>query len=110
MTFVVNFVVTTRLLRFAIAEPAGKVLAWQAAGRGRGSNPSLPNIFSVISDMDRHQLRRCEVGVTVGRWCCPTHTGSEVSSCVGGVVEMCGKCGFWLCGCGVVLVGLFVGF
>ena len=32
-------------------------------------------------------LRRREVGVTVGRLCCSTHTGSEVSSCVGGVVE-----------------------
>ena len=30
---------------------------------------------------------RCEVGVTVVRWCCHTHTGNEVSSCVGRVVE-----------------------
>ena len=31
--------------------------------------------------------RRCEVGVVVRRWCCSAHTGNEVSSCVGGVVE-----------------------
>ena len=31
--------------------------------------------------------RRCEVGVVVRRCCCSTHTGNEVSSCVGGVVE-----------------------
>ena len=33
------------------------------------------------------RLRRCEVGVTVVGWCCHTHTGNEVSSCVGRVVE-----------------------
>ena len=33
------------------------------------------------------KLRRCEVGVTVVRWCCHTQTGNEVSSCVGRVVE-----------------------
>ena len=31
--------------------------------------------------------RRCEVGVVMRRWCCSTHTGNKVSSCVGGVVE-----------------------
>ena len=30
---------------------------------------------------------RCEVGVVVRRWCCSTHTGNEVSPCVGGVAE-----------------------
>ena len=30
--------------------------------------------------------QRCEVGVIVWR-CCSAHTGNEVSSCVGGVVE-----------------------
>ena len=33
------------------------------------------------------RLLRCEVGVTVVWWCCHTHTGNEVSSCVGRVVE-----------------------
>ena len=33
-------------------------------------------------------LRRCEEGVTVVRWCCHTHTGNKVSSCVGRVVHM----------------------
>ena len=31
--------------------------------------------------------RRCEVGVIVRRCCCSAHTGNEVSSCVGGVME-----------------------
>ena len=33
------------------------------------------------------RLRRCKVGVTVVRCCCQTHTGNEVSSCVGRVLE-----------------------
>ena len=37
------------------------------------------------------RLRRSEVGVTVVRWCCHTHTGNEVSSCVGRVVERLGS-------------------
>ena len=28
------------------------------------------------------RLLRCEVGVTVVRWCCHTHTGNEVMLCV----------------------------
>ena len=28
------------------------------------------------------------MGVTVVRWCCHIHTGNEVSSCVGRVVEI----------------------
>ena len=35
---------------------------------------------------EERQPRR-EVGVIVRRWCCSAHTGNEVSSCVGGVVE-----------------------
>ena len=31
--------------------------------------------------------RRCEVSIVVSRWFCSAHTGNEVSSCVGGVVE-----------------------
>ena len=31
--------------------------------------------------------KKCEVGVTVVRWCCHTHTGSKVSSCVGSMME-----------------------
>ena len=31
--------------------------------------------------------RRREVCVVLRRWCCSSHTGNEVSSCVGGVVE-----------------------
>ena len=54
------------------------------------------------------------MGVTVGMWCCPTYTGSEVSSCVGGVgVErlqsLCVHFGPVDAVC-MVLVGLFVGF
>ena len=53
------------------------------------------------------RLRRCEVGVTVVRWCCHTHTGNEVSSCVGRVVErLRSLCVFWPCGCSAALVGL----
>ena len=33
------------------------------------------------------RLRRCEVGVTVVRWCCHTHTGNKVRSCVCRVVK-----------------------
>ena len=38
--------------------------------------------------------RRCEVGVVVRRCFCSAHTGNEVSSCVGSVVER--SCAFWL--------------
>jgi hypothetical protein len=30
--------------------------------------------------------RWCKMDVVAMGWCCPTHTGNEVSSCVGGVV------------------------
>ena len=50
----------------------------------------------------------CEVGVTVVRWWCHTHTGNEVSSWVGRVVERLGS--LWSCGGSAVLVGLFVDF
>ena len=30
---------------------------------------------------------RCQVGEVEMRWCCSAHTGNEVGSCVGGVVE-----------------------
>ena len=33
------------------------------------------------------RLRRWVVGATVVRWSCHTHTGNEVNSCVGRVVE-----------------------
>ena len=39
------------------------------------------------------------ISVVVRRWCCPTYTGSEASSCVGSVVEwlwrqvLCTFCG-----------------
>ena len=50
------------------------------------------------------QGERHEVGVTVGRWCCPTHTGSVVSCLEGHEVFVCilplwMQCGF----CGIVL-------
>ena len=53
--FMVNFVVTTRLLYFATTEPAGK----QEVG---GSNSNLPNnhvlfLFFVISDKGRCMFR-----------------------------------------------------
>ena len=39
----------------------------------------------IVSKVRREEtLQRCEVGVTVVSWCCHTHTGNEVSSCVGG--------------------------
>ena len=42
-------------------------------------------IVWIVGPKERQQ--RCEVGVVVRRWCCSAHTGNEVSSCVGGVVE-----------------------
>ena len=51
---VVNFVVTTRLLYFAmIAELSGMVLAWQAGGRRFESQPPQQFLFFVISDKGR---------------------------------------------------------
>ena len=49
----------------------------------------------------------CEEGVIVWRVCCPTHTGNEVSSCVGGFADMALTivCAMWpvyaVCSCGV---------
>ena len=49
----------------------------------------IHNVTSVtvrtVGPEERQQ--RCEVGVIVRRWCCSTHTGNEVSYCMGGVVE-----------------------
>ena len=54
---------------------------------------------------ERKRLRRCEVGVTVVGWCCHTHTGNEVSSCVGRVaaksVCILAQCGFSGIVCGL---------
>ena len=40
----------------------------------------------VLTVAPEKRQQRCEVGVIV-RCCCSSHTGNEVSSCVGGVVE-----------------------
>ena len=42
-------------------------------------------IVRTVGPEERQQ--RCEVGVVVRRCCCSTHTGNEVSSCVGGMVK-----------------------
>ena len=50
-----KLVVTTRLLH--LAGVTGKVLAWQAAGRGfEPQSPKYFLFFSVVSDMGRCQL------------------------------------------------------
>ena len=63
------------------------------------------------------RLRRCVVGVTVVMWCCHTHTGNEVSSCVGGVVKRLQSLSvsfavaLWMqCGFGDIVCGLLGNF
>ena len=49
-------------------------------------------IVRTVGPEERQQ--RCEVGVVVRRCFCSAHTGNEVSSCVGSVVER--SYAFWL--------------
>ena len=42
--------------------------------------------------------RRCEVGMVVKRWCCSTHTGIVMSSCVQPCVHYGLVEAEWLCG------------
>ena len=67
-------------------EPCQVLLwAWDGVkGEAMAGNEAEHIVWKVRRE---ERLPRCEVGVTVVRWCCYTHTGNEVSSCVGRVVE-----------------------
>ena len=62
--------------------------AWQEV-KGEAMAVNEADYTSVIVQTvgPEERRRRCEVGVVVRRWCCSAHTGNEVSSCVGSVVE-----------------------
>ena len=62
--------------------------AWQEVkGEAMAVNEADYTSVIVRTVGPEERQRRCEVGVVVSRWCCSAHTGNEVSSCVGGVVE-----------------------
>ena len=64
-----------------------RVLLWAWHGL-KGEAMAVEHTTGIMWKVRREEgLQRCEVGVTVVRWCCHTHTGNEVSSCVGKVVE-----------------------
>ena len=68
--------------------------AWQEVkGEAMAVNEADYTSVIVRSVEPEERQRRCEVDVVVRRWCCSTHTGNEVSSCVGGVVEQ----SWWNC-------------
>ena len=62
--------------------------AWQEVkGEAMAVNEADYTSVIVRTVGPEKRQRRYEVGVVVRRWCCSAHTGNEVSSCVGGVVE-----------------------
>ena len=75
-----------------------KVRSWQLM---RQSTP--------LALCGRYGERKGYEGVTVVRWCCHTHTGNEVSSCVGRVLERLPVCilALWIqCGLSGIVCGL----
>ena len=65
-----------------------QVLLWAWHGV-KGEAMAVNDTTGIVWKVRREErLRRCEEGVTVVRWCCHTHAGNEVSSCVGRVVEV----------------------
>ena len=56
-----------------------KVRPWQLMRQ------TTPVFVWTVGPEERQQ--KCAVGVVVRRWCCSSHTGNEVSSCVGSVAE-----------------------
>ena len=68
----------------------GQVLLWAWHGvkvEAMAINEAERTTGIVWKVRREERLRRWVVGVTVVRWSCHTHTGSEVNSCVGRVVE-----------------------
>ena len=57
--------------------------AWQEV-KGEVNEADYTSVIVPTTGLEERQ-RRCEVGVAAK--CCSTHTGNEMSSCVGGVVE-----------------------
>ena len=62
--------------------------AWHGVNGDAMTVHEAEHTTGIVWKVQREErLQRCEMGVTVGRWCWPTHTEGEMSSCVGTVAK-----------------------